>query len=92
MLCEAEEGRKEGSIMAWMTWRRVPEARANRNRLLKAKVIKAPKPGGKMHHWRKTYPCRISGPADTNTQISQHEVSRTQVFTPSHLEMAVLKT
>ena len=33
--------------MAWMTWRRVPEARANRNRLLKAKVIKAPKPGAR---------------------------------------------
>ena len=42
------KGRKDGStgpIMAWMTWRRVPEARANRNRVLKAKVIKAPKPG-----------------------------------------------
>ena len=38
-----------------------------------------------MHHWRKTNPCRTSGAADINTQISQHKASRTQVFNPKSL-------
>ena len=78
--------------MAWMTWRRMPEGRANRNRLLKAKVIKAPKPGA---------PCTIgekqilAGPQGLQTSTPRFPSIRPpepRFLTPSHLEMAVRKT